>query len=156
MIVPKRDLYTRLVYARKNPIWGKCAYLILKLLGSEIPRSVPVGSNFILEHGGHGVVIHSKTRIGNNVHVYQGVTLGRADIHIPAEQSKFEGIVIEENVILSPGCKVLCKEGILTVGKGTVVGANAVLLQSTGKNEIWAGIPARCIGKRPAFHGSEQ
>lgn len=154
--MPKRDLYTRLVYARKNPIWGKCAYLILKLLGSEIPRSVPVGSNFILEHGGHGVVIHSKTRIGNNVHVYQGVTLGRADIHIPAEQSKFEGIVIEENVILSPGCKVLCKEGILTVGKGTVVGANAVLLQSTGKNEIWAGMPARCIGKRPAFHGTEQ
>jgi serine O-acetyltransferase len=156
VIVPKRDLYTHLVYARNNPLWGKCAYLLLKLLGSEIPRSVPVGSDFILEHGGHGVVIHSKTSIGNNVHIYQGVTLGRADIYIPAEQSKFEGIVIEANAILAPGCKVLCKEGILTVGQGTVVGANAVLLQSTGENEIWAGMPARCVGKRPASPGMGQ
>jgi len=36
----------------------------------------------------------------------------------------------------------------LRVGSGTVLGANAVLLQSTGENEIWAGIPARCVGKR--------
>ena len=149
----KRDLYSHLVYARKNPLWGKCAYRLLKLLGSEIPCSVPVGSDFILEHGGHGVVIHSKSVIGNNVHIYQGVTLGRADIHIPAENSKFKGIVIEDNVILSPGCKVLCKEGILTVRQGTVVGANAVLLQSTGQNEIWAGMPARCVGKRPDTGG---
>jgi len=154
--MPKRDLYSHLVYARKNPIWGKCAYKLLKLLGSEIPCSVPVGTDFILEHGGHGVVVHSKSRIGNHVHVYQGVTLGRADIHLPAEQSKFQGIVIEDNVILSPGCKVLCKEGILTVGQGTVVGANAVLLQSTGQNEIWAGMPARCIGKRSNPGGTEQ
>jgi len=34
------------------------------------------------------------------------------------------------------------------VRRGTVVGANAVLLQSTGENEIWAGVPARCIGQR--------
>lgn len=149
----KRDLYSQLVYARKNPFWGKCAYRLLKLLGSEIPCSVPVGYDFILEHGGHGVVIHSKSVIGNNVHIYQGVTLGRADIHIPAENSNFKGIVIEDNVILSPGCKVLCKEGILTVRQGTVVGANAVLLQSTGQNEIWAGMPARCVGKRPDTGG---
>jgi serine O-acetyltransferase len=63
--------------------------------------------------------------------------------------SKFVGIVIEDDVILSPGAKVLCKEGVLRVGQGTVVGANAVLLQSTGKYEIWAGAPARCIGERP-------
>ncbi|MCJ7694735.1 MAG: hypothetical protein MUO40_04835 [Anaerolineaceae bacterium] len=144
----KRDFYTNLVYARKNTLFGKMAYYLLKLLGSEIPRSVPIGENFLLEHGGHGVVIHSKASIGNNVRVYQGVTVGRADIHLSAEDSKFESIQIEDDVILSPGSKVLCKEGVLVVARGTMLGANAVLLESTGENEIWAGIPARCIGKR--------
>ena len=148
-LMAKKDVYTRLVYARQIPVLGKMFYYLLKLLGSEIPLSVPIGKDFILEHGGHGVVIHSKSKIGDRVHIYQGVTLGRADIYLPGEQSKFEGIEIGDDVILSPGCKVLCKEGVLKVGNGTVVGANAVLLQSTGKNEIWAGAPARMVGNRP-------
>ena len=145
----KMDFYTRLVYARKLPIFGKLSYYLLKLLGSEIPMSVEIGKGFLLEHGGHGVVIHSKAKIGRGVHVYQGVTIGRADIYRPMEKSKFEGILIEDDVILCPGCKVLCKEEVLKVGTGTVVGANAVLLESTGEYEIWAGSPARCVGKRP-------
>ena len=144
----KRDLYTRLVYARRWRGLGRLAYYLLKLLGAEIPRSVPVGYDFELAHGGFGVVIHSRSTIGNRVKIYPGVTLGRADIYRPATQSKFEGIVIEDDVILCPGAKVLCKEGVLRVGRGTVVGANAVLLQSTGEMEIWTGIPAQCNGKR--------
>lgn len=147
--MPKMDFYTRLVYARKLPILGKLSYYLLKLLGSEIPMSVEVGEGFLLEHGGHGVVIHSKAKIGNRVHIYQGVTIGRADIFQPMSKSKFEGIAIKDDVILCPGCKVLCKEGILKVGAGTVIGANAVLLESTGEYEIWAGSPARRVGSRP-------
>jgi serine O-acetyltransferase len=143
-----RDIYTRLVYARNWPIVGRLAYLLLKLLGVEIPRSVRIGQDFLLEHGGFGVVIHSRSIIGNRVKVYPGVTLGRADIYRPMEKSRFVGIELEDDVILSPGARVLCKEGILHVGRGTVVGANAVLLQSTGEMEIWAGIPARCVGQR--------
>ena len=146
--MPNKDIFTRLVYARNKPLVGKCAYYALKALGVEIPRSVKIGENFELAHGGNGVVIHSKAVIGNNVKLYQGVTLGRADIHIPAEDSLFEGLVIEDDVILSPGAKVLCKEGVLRVAKGSIIGANAVLLQSTSDNEIWAGIPAKCISKR--------
>lgn len=144
------DLYTRLVYARRRPILGRLAYYALKLLGAEIPRSVPVGPGFELAHGGFGVVVHSKSVIGAGVKIYPGVTLGRADIYRPAHESLFEGIVIEDDVILSPGAKVLCKEGVLRVRRGTLVGANAVLLESTGENEIWAGIPAVYVGKRPA------
>ena len=146
--MPNKDIFTRLVYARNKPLVGKLAYYALKALGVEIPRSVKIGENFELAHGGNGVVIHSKAVIGNNVKLYQGVTLGRADVHIPAENSSFEGIVIEDDVILSPGAKILCKEGVLRVAKGCIVGANAVLLQSTNENEIWAGIPAKCISKR--------
>lgn len=145
----RQDFYTRLVYTRQKWPFRKAAYYLLKLLGSEIPVSVPVGPGFILEHGGHGVVVHSKAKIGANVHLYQGVTLGRADIYLPSEQSKFEGIEIGDEVILSPGCKILCREGVLKVGRGTVIGANAVLLESTGDYEIWAGSPARCVGQRP-------
>lgn len=142
------DLYTRLVYARYLPLVGRLAYYILKLLGAEIPCSVRIGEGFELAHGGFGVVIHSSAVIGNRVKIYPGVTLGRADIHRPISASRFEGIVIEDEVVLAPGAKVLCKEGVLRVGRGTVVGANAVLLSSTGEYEMWAGVPARCVGKR--------
>lgn len=146
-----RDLPTSLVYARNLPVLGRLAYYALKLLGVEIPLSVKIGSDFELAHGGVGVVIHSRSVIGKRVKLYPGVTLGRADVQNPMERSLFEKIVVEDDVVLAPGAKVLCKEGILKVGKGTVVGANAVLLQSTGEGEIWAGVPAKCIGKRDAW-----
>ena len=144
----KRDFYTQLVYARRLPLVGRGAYFILKLLGVEIPLSVTVGTDFLLEHGGFGTVVHSSTIIKDRVKLYPGVTIGRADIYRPSEQSRFEGIVIEDEAVLCPGCKVLCKEGTLHVGRGTVIGANAVLLESTGEGEIWAGIPARRVGFR--------
>lgn len=143
-----RDLPATLVYARYWPVVGRLAYYALKLLGVEIPLGVPVGGDFELAHGGFGVVIHPHAVIGERVKIYPGVTLGRADIHRPVEVSRFEGIRIEDDVILAPGAKVLCGEGILRVARGTVVGANAVLLESTGEGEIWAGVPARCVGKR--------
>jgi serine O-acetyltransferase len=142
------DIYTALVYARNRPLVGRIAYYLLKILGAEIPLSVKIGRNFELAHGGFGVVIHPWSIIGSGVKVYPGVTLGRADIHRPTEDSHFKGILVEDNVILSPGVKVLGEEGVLRVARGTLVGANAVLLCSTGENEIWVGIPARCVGKR--------
>lgn len=144
----KGDIYSRLVYARNSPLVGGCAYYLLKLLGIEIPRAVKIGEHLELAHGGFGVVIHPQTEIGKDVKIYPGVTLGRADIYRPAAQSGFAGIIIEDGAILCPGAKILCKQGILRIGHGSVIGANAVLLQSTGENEIWAGVPAKCVGTR--------
>lgn len=145
------DFVTRLVYTRRSRLFGRLAYLALKLLGLEFPRSVPVGADLEIAHGGFGTVIHSRSQIGSRVKIYPGVTLGRADIHRPMEQSRFEGIVIEDDVILAAGAKVLCKEGVLVVRRGTVIGANAVLLESTGEGEIWAGLPARRVGLRDGW-----
>ena len=142
----RKDFYSRLVYARKWPVVGRLFYFVLKLLGVEIPLSVKIGRGFYLVHGGFGVVIHPRTSIGDNVKIYPGVTLGRADIHLPAEQSAFEGLRIDDDVILSPGAKVLGRQGVLRVGAGTIIGANAVLLESTGEGESWAGVPARKLG----------
>ena len=147
----RRDLPTTLVYLRQRRWLGRAAYYALKLIGVEMPCSVPVGCDFELAHGGVGVVIHSRAVIGNRVKVYPGVTVGRADIYRPMGESRFEGIVIEDDVILAPGAKVLGKEGVLTVRRGSVVGANAVLLQSTGEGEVWVGMPARCAGKREGW-----
>ncbi len=144
----RRDIYTRLVYARERKFFGKLAYYALKVLGVEIPRPVKIGKNFELAHGGFGVVIHPNSKIGERVKIYPGVSLGRADVYRNIENSKFKGIVIENDAVLASGAKILCQEGILRVRRGTVVGANSVLLESTGENEIWAGIPAKCVGKR--------
>ena len=143
-----RDVYTSLAYAGRSRLFGKPAYFLLKLLGAEIPRPVRIGRDFLLLHGGFGVVIHPQTIIGDRVRIYPGVTLGRSDVHHPIELSAFEGLEVGDDVILSSGAKVLCKEGVLRVGRGTIVAANAVLLESTGEEEIWAGIPARRVGKR--------
>lgn len=153
----KGDIYTRLVYARTRPLLGRIAYLTLKLLGVEIPGSVLIGKDFELAHGGFGVVIHPKSVIGDRVKIYPGTTLGRADVHLPIERSGFESIVIEDDVILASGAKVLCKEGTLRVSRGTVLGANSVLLNSTRDNEIWVGVPAKCIGEREPYniHGDQ-
>lgn len=137
----------KLVYIRQKPILGKFAYYILVLFGADIPRSVKIGKQIRLQHWGICVVIHNLTTIGDRVNIFNGVTIGRADAYRKSG-TKFEGIIIEDDVMLGTGCKVLCKEGVLRVGKGTSVGANAVLLQSTGEYEIWVGAPAKCIGKR--------
>jgi len=143
-----RDFYTSLAYARQSRPFGRLAYFALKLLGAEIPLAVKIGKDFTLHHGGFGVVIHPKTVIGDRVRIYPGVTIGRADIHRPIEESTFEGVVIEDDVILASGAKVLGRQGVLRVGRGTVVGANAVLFEATGEGEMWAGIPAQRVGKR--------
>jgi len=146
-----RDFVTKLVYARNHSLLGSFAYYSLKLLGVEIPRSVQIGADFELAHGGFGVVIHPASVIGDRVKIYPGVTIGRSDIYRPINESAFEGVIIEDDVILSPGAKVLCKRGKLIVRKGTVIGANAVLTSSTGQAEVWAGIPAKPIGNRQGW-----
>ncbi len=143
-----KNIYTRLVYARKWPVFGRLAYIILKALGCEIPNSVQIGKNFHLVHGGIGVVIHPTCVIGNDVTIYQGVTIGRGDTYRAPEKSSFTGIRIGDRAIIGPGAKVLGSSYSLVVGPDTIVGANAVLQQSTEEQEVWAGIPARCIGTR--------
>ena len=142
------SFYEKLAYTRTNPVFGKLAYLLLKLLGVEIPLGVKIGKGLLLHHGGMGIVIHPASVLGQNVSIYPGVTLGRADVFRSASTSKFSRIIVGDGVILGSGAKVLGDDGEILVGKGTVLGANAVLLQSTGENEIWAGVPARKVGMR--------
>ena len=114
-----------------------------KFLGCYIGREVTIGNNVIFVHNSIGTVIHSDTVIGNNVRIYSGVTLGQKNIYEAEEKIKF---VIEDNVTLCSGCKVLSENGTLTIGKGSIVAANAVLTHSIPPFEVWGGVPAKKLG----------
>ncbi len=132
----------------------RLAYKGLKLFGVEIPPTVEIGDNFHLAHGAVGVVIAPWSVIGNNVKIFQGVTLGFADEYLPVDQvperlvtiARFGRITVEDDVVIGAGAKVLHKYGeTLTLGRGAVIGANAVVLSSVPPGEVWAGVPARKV-----------
>lgn len=128
---------------RKNYFLAKIAYVILRFIGVIIPPTVKLGKNFKLVHWAYGSGIHPNTIVGDNVRIYSGVTIGRGDIFIKNRDDI--QIIIEDDVIVCTGAKILCKDKKLVVGKGSIIGANAVLLNSTGPGEVWAGIPARKV-----------
>lgn len=109
-----------------------------------------IGKNVKFPHNSIGTVIHDKTVLEDNVKIYQNVTLGRADVYKSSKDAniEFEGFHIKEGACICAGAKLICKKGTLVVGKNAVVGANAVLLNSIGDNEIWTGIPAKFVGIR--------
>jgi serine O-acetyltransferase len=141
----------RLLRASRRAVTGRLAYLALKLLGVEFPRSTEVEGPVELAHGAVGLVVHRATRLGRHIILMPGVVIGRADSWIPPEQVAHLGgrVVIGDHVTVGAGAKVLFAAGQeLVVAEGTIVGANAVLRESTGPYEIWAGIPARRVGVR--------
>jgi serine O-acetyltransferase len=145
------SLQDRLLRATRSRVVGRAAYLALKALGVEFPRSVEWNGPVELAHGAVGLVVHRSTRIGRQVILMPGVVIGRADSWIPPERVAHLGgrVVIGDEVTVGAGAKVLYSSGQeLVVAEGTIVGANAVLRESTGPYEIWAGIPARRVGLR--------
>ena len=134
-----------LIKFRKNIIFNKIVYHLLLNKGMDLPAKVKIGKNVRFPHNSFVTVIHDNTIIEDNVKIYQNVTIGRADIQKNYEDSKMEEIIIKNGAIICAGAKILCKSGTLIVGQNTIIGANAVLLNSTGDNEVWAGVPAKRI-----------
>jgi serine O-acetyltransferase len=147
------SLVASLIQRRRHPLLRRAVQEVLALYGVEVPAAAEIGPGLIVFHRGFGTVLHPFTTLGAGVTLYNGVTIGRADPWVPQEQSLMERVVVEDGAVLCSGAKVLCKKGVLTVGRGTVVGANAVLTSSTGPFEIWAGAPARRIGTRAQLPG---
>jgi serine O-acetyltransferase len=122
---------------------------VLRLYGADVPAGVRIGQDFQLHHRGLGVVIHHRSRIGDRVQVFQGVTIGKSD---PTDVSyEFGGADIEDDVVLGAGCQILGNRNGIRVRRGTVIAGNSVLTQSTGAWEVWAGLPARKIRDRVRF-----
>lgn len=143
------NLVTKLVRAQQYPVIGRLAKEMLSVYGVEFPSAVQTGRGLNIVHRGFGVVIHPKTVIGENVTLYHAVTIARADSWVPLYGREFPGVEIGDYAVICPGAKILgATEGLLRVGTGTVIGANAVLTRSTGDWEVWAGNPAKKISDR--------
>ena len=92
--------------------------------GIDIHPAAHIGHHFTIDHG-TGVVIGATCIIGNNVKLYQGVTLGAKSFPLDADGNPIKGIprhpILEDNVIVYSNATIL---GRITIGKGCVVGAN--------------------------------
>ncbi|MBO8158015.1 serine O-acetyltransferase [Thermosyntropha sp.] len=106
------------------------------LTGIEIHPGAKIGKGFFIDHGS-GVVIGETTEIGNNVTIYQGVTLGGTG----KEKGKRHP-TIGNNVTISAGAKVL---GSFTVGDNVKIGAGSVVLKSVPPNCTVVGVPGRIV-----------
>jgi len=140
----------KLIPYLKRRCFMRLTTVILRFLGVNIPPSVEIGRDLQLPHGAVGLVIHERTIVGDNVKLYQGVTLGRSDTYLSAYVTEPGGrIIIENDVVVGANACILFKSGeSLVVGRRAVIGANSVVLSSVPAGEIWAGVPAKCVGIR--------
>ena len=92
--------------------------------GIDIHPAASIGKYFTIDHG-TGVVIGATCIIGNNVKIYQGVTLGAKSFPLDENGNPIKGIprhpIIEDNVVIYANATIL---GRVTIGEGCVVGAN--------------------------------
>lgn len=108
------------------------------LTGIEIHPGARIGRGFFIDHG-MGVVIGETTEIGDNVTIYQGVTLG-GTTHSKGKRHP----TIERDVVIGAGAKVL---GPFTVGAGSMVGAGSVVVKEVPPNSTVVGVPGRVTSK---------
>lgn len=111
--------------------------------GIEIHPSARIGQGLLIDHGA-GVVIGETAQIGDQVTLYQGVTLGGTGF----QQGKRHPTV-GSNVVIGSGAKLL---GPITVGDGAKIGANSVVIHDVPANSTVVGNPGhpvRVEGKRP-------
>lgn len=109
------------------------------LTGIEIHPGAQIGKGFFIDHG-MGVVIGETAIIGDNVVLYQGVTIGGTG----KEKGKRHP-TLGNNVIIGTGAKVL---GNIYIATGTKIGANAVVLNDTVMHATVVGIPAKEKGNK--------
>ncbi|MBU1727156.1 MAG: serine O-acetyltransferase [Candidatus Omnitrophica bacterium] len=102
--------------------------------GIEIHPGAKIGKRFFIDHG-MGVVVGETSIIGDDVLLYQGVTLGGTGV----EQGKRHP-TIGNNVVIGTGAKVL---GNITIGDNSYVGANAVVIKDVPPNSTVVGVPGR-------------
>lgn len=113
------------------------------MTGIEIHPGARIGRHFVIDHGA-GVVIGETSAIGDDVTLYQGVTLGGVSpsVDSAAQREQKRHPTLEDNVIIGSGAQVL---GPITVGEGARIGANAVVHQDIPAGVTAVGIPARVV-----------
>ena len=113
------------------------------LTGIEIHPGATIGRRFFIDHG-MGVVIGETAEIGDDVMLYQGVTLGGTSL----EQTKRHP-TLRDGVTVGAGAKVL---GPVEIGEESAIGANAVVVKSAPAHSVLVGVPAKDRKRRDEEH----
>jgi serine O-acetyltransferase len=106
------------------------------MTGIEIHPGASIGPRFFIDHG-MGVVIGETAEIGADVTLYHGVTLGGVSLSKGKRHP-----TLEDGVVVGAGAKVL---GAITIGKGSRIGANAVVVKSVPPDSVVVGIPGQVV-----------
>lgn len=134
-------------YRIANKIYLNGFYLLARMImgingmisSIDIHPGATIGRRVFIDHG-IGVVIGETAIVGNDVLIYQGVTLGGVNLDRVKRHPS-----IEDNVVIGAGAKVL---GNITVGENSKIGANSVVIHDVPKNTTAVGIPAKIFGKK--------
>ncbi|MCI8858575.1 MAG: serine O-acetyltransferase [Lachnospiraceae bacterium] len=119
-------------YFRARRISQKAA----RKTGIEIHPGAVIGKGFFIDHGS-GVIIGETTIIGDNVTLYQGVTLGGT-----GKETGKRHPTLCDNVMVSAGAKVI---GSFTIGENSKIGAGSVVLEEVPPNCTVVGVPGRIV-----------
>ena len=119
-------------YFRARRISQKAA----RRTGFEIHPGAVIGKGFFIDHGS-GVIIGETTIIGDNVTLYQGVTLGGT-----GKETGKRHPTLCDNVMVSAGAKVI---GSFTIGENSKIGAGSVVLEEVPPNCTVVGVPGRIV-----------
>src|SRR6201994_535559 len=132
------------LYRRRVPFLPPAIAAIARsITGIEIHPAATIGEGFFIDHG-MGVVIGQTAEIGDDVTLYQGVTLGGTGFATGKRHP-----TVQDNVTIGSGAKML---GPITVGHGAKIGANSVVIHDVPPNSTVVGNPGhpvRVEGRRP-------
>lgn len=132
-----RYRFAHKLYLRKHYFLARWySQRTVRKTGIEIHPGATIGKGLFIDHG-HGVVIGETAIVGDNVTLYQGVTLGGTG----KEHGKRHP-TIGNNVMISAGAKVL---GSFTVGDNSKIGAGSVVLSEVPPNSTVVGVPGRVV-----------
>lgn len=136
-------IYYRLahkLYMKQHYFWARwVSQKGVRKTGIEIHPGAQIGKGFFIDHG-NGVIIGETAVIGDNVTLYQGVTLGGTG----KEQGKRHP-TIGNNVMISTGAKVL---GSFKIGDNSKIGAGSVVLEEVPPNSTVVGVPGRVVKRK--------
>ena len=131
-------------YRKAHKLYEKGHYFLARWIsqraarktGIEIHPGATIGKGLFIDHGS-GVIIGETAELGDNVTLYQGVTLGGTG----KEQGKRHP-TLKDNVMVSAGAKVL---GSFTIGENSKIGAGSVVLNEVPPNCTVVGVPGRIV-----------
>ncbi len=131
-------------YRLAHKLYKKKHYFLARLIaqrgatktGIDIHPGAKIGKGFFIDHG-IGVIIGETAVVGDNVTLYQGVTLGGTG----KEKGKRHP-TLRDNVMVSAGAKIL---GSFTIGENSKIGAGSVVLEEVPPNSTVVGVPGRVV-----------